>query len=258
MIGHYVMPSSPSPENPNAGQDPSGCDFNATRWTLVLSAARGTRTPIATAALAELCRIYWYPLYAFLRHGGHEVHEAEDLTQEFFARLLAKDFLAGVDPQKGKFRSFLLASLKNFLSDERDRAHAQKRGGGRTIVPLDGLDGESRYRLEPAHDLTPEKMFDKQWALSLLERVLTRLELEQAADQKAKSFEVLKNFLSGGGLETYAAAAKELDTTEGAIKVAVHRLRRHYRELLREEIAHTVASPEEIDEEIRCLLNCLQ
>ncbi|MBN2579006.1 MAG: sigma-70 family RNA polymerase sigma factor [Pirellulales bacterium] len=251
------MSFSPAPENTNAGHNSSQSDFAATRWTLILSAARGTQTPIAATALAELCRIYWYPLYAFLRHRGHESHEAEDLTQEFFARLLAKDFLKGVEPQKGKFRSFLLASLKHFLSDQRDRARARKRGGGRKVVPLDGLDAESRYRLEPAHDLTPEKMFEKQWALALLDRVLSRLEAEQTADRKAEQFKTLKIFLSGGRSETYAAVAERLGTTEGAVKTAVHRLRRRYRELLREEIAHTVASPEEIDEEIRSLLNCL-
>jgi RNA polymerase sigma-70 factor (ECF subfamily) len=252
------MPSSSESEKPNAGQHPSHADFSATRWTLVLSAARGTRTPVATTALAELCRTYWYPLYAFLRHRGHESHEAEDLTQGFFAHLLAKDFLAGVDPEKGKFRSFLLASLKHFLSDQRDYAQARKRGGGQKVVPLDGLDAESRYRLEPAHDLTPEKMYEKQWALALLDRVLSRLEAEQSADGKAEQFAVLKNFLSGSRAESYAAIAERLGTTEGAVKTAVHRLRRRYRELLREEIAQTVASPEEIDEEIRSLLSCLQ
>lgn len=237
---------------------PSPTDhFAATRWTLVLSAARGTETPRATAAMAELCRIYWYPLYAYIRRRGHDNHAAEDLTQEFFARLLAHDFLASVDRRKGKFRAFLLACVKHFLADQWDHVQAQKRGGGQRVISLDGLDAEARYRLEPADELTPEKLFEKQWALAVLERVLARLEGESAAGGKASLFAVLKETLSGSRPGDYAEFAVRLGMSEGAVKVAVHRLRHRYRELVREEIADTVACPEEIEGEIRYLLSCL-
>lgn len=231
--------------------------FAATHWTVVLAAARGQTSSRAAEAMAELCRIYWYPLYAFLRRRGHEVHEAEDLTQEFFTRLLGEHFLANVDRQKGRFRAFLLASLKHFLSDQQDRAHAQKRGGGRAIVSLDSLDAEARYRLEPAQDLTPEKMFEKQWALALLDHVLSRQHAEMEAEGKSALFEALKDTLTGARSLTYAAIGAQLGMSEGAVKVAAHRMRRRYRDLLREEIAQTVASAEEIGDEIRYLLSCL-
>jgi RNA polymerase sigma factor (sigma-70 family) len=231
--------------------------FAATRWTLVLTAARGSTSSLAADALAELCRIYWYPLYAFLRRRGHDPHDAEDLTQDFFAHLLSQRFLAKVDQEKGKFRSFLLVSLKNFLADAHDRAKAQKRGGSKTPIPLDSLAAEARYRLEPATDLTPEKMFEKGWALSLLEQVLLRLHDEMTAGGKEAIFDALQSVLTGGQTSAYAAIAGELKMTEGAVKVAAHRLRRRYRELLREEIAHTVAGPEEVEDEIRYLLSCL-
>ena len=231
--------------------------FVPTRWTLVL-AARGAASPHAAGAMSELCRIYWYPLYAYVRRRGHDVHEAEDLTQEFFARLLAKDYLADVDRARGKFRSFLLAALKHFLAKEWDRAHAQKRGGGHVVVPLDGASAETRYSLEPSHALTPEKLFERQWALTVLEQVMSRLKAEFAAGGKARIFDALKGCLAGDDPDaTYAQIGARLDMTEGAVKVAVHRMRRRYRELLREEIAHTVASPEEIKDEIRYLLSCL-
>lgn len=207
--------------------------------------------------MAELCRVYWYPLYAFLRRQGHAAHEAEDLTQEFFANLLGRPFLANVDREKGKFRSFLLVSLKHFLSDQRDRAAAQKRGGGVHVISLDSLDAETRYRLEPAQDLTPEKMFEKQWALSVLEQVLSRLHAELAAEGKAALFEALKETLMGGNAGRYAVIADQLGMTEGAVKTAVHRMRHRYRTLMREEIAQTVAGPEEVDDEIRYLMSCL-
>jgi RNA polymerase sigma-70 factor (ECF subfamily) len=208
--------------------------------------------------MAELCRIYWYPLYAYVRHRGYGAQDAEDLTQEFFARILAKDYLASVDRSKGKFRSFLLASLKHFLANEWDRAHAQKRGGGQVTVPLDGAGAETRYSLEPTHDITPEKLFERQWAITVLEQVMARLKREFVAGGKAHLFETLKTFLAGDETSsTYAQAAGKLAMTEGAVKVAIHRMRRRYRELLREEIAHTVAGPGEIADEIRCLLRCL-
>jgi RNA polymerase sigma factor (sigma-70 family) len=247
------MPSrTPTPDPSNAAS------FAATRWTVVLAAAGGDVSPQASAAMAELCGTYWYPLYAYVRRRGQDTHAAEDLTQEFFACLLAKDYLAGVDREKGKFRAFLLASLKHFLANQWDRTQAQKRGGRKTILSLDGQTAERRYRLEPADELTAEKLFERQWALAVLEQVLARLQAEFVANGKAELFNALKEFLTAGkGPRTYGQVAAELDMSEAAVKVAVHRLRRRYRELLREEISHTVATPDEIEEEIRYLLSCL-
>jgi len=251
------MPATPPFPPPQSDQPlPSG-GFAATHWSVVLSAARGSETPRAAAAMAELCRVYWYPLYAYVRRRNYDTHEAEDLTQEFFARLLAKNYLANVDRRKGKFRAFLLAAMKHFLSDEWDRSRAQKRGGGRAIVPLDAADADSRYSREPAHDLTPEKLFERQWAIAVLQQVLARLRTEFAAENKARLFDRLEPFLMGDSAATHAQAAAELGMTENAVKKAVHRLRRRFRQQLREEIAHTVASPEEIDEEIQYLMRCL-
>jgi RNA polymerase sigma factor (sigma-70 family) len=244
-------------QKPTTGR-PDAAGFAATRWTLVLAAADGRVAPRAAEAMEELCRLYWYPLYAYVRRRGHEAHEAEDLTQEFFLRLLTKDFLAGVDRRKGKFRAFLLAALKHFLANEQDRRQAQKRGGGKVVISLDGLKAESRYQLEPAHSLTAEKLFERQWAIAVLDRVLRRLQTEFAAEGKQTLFERLKRFLASGRQPGgYAEVAAELRMTEEAVKTAVHRLRRRWRQLLRDEIAQTVAGPEEIDEEIRYLLACL-
>ena len=246
---------SKSPSTPGTS-DAAG--FAATRWTLVLAAARGNATPRAGEAMAELCRFYWYPLYAYIRRRGHDTHEAEDLTQEFFLRLLAKNYLASVDRDKGKFRAFLLASLKHFLANEWDRSRALKRGGGQTVVPINAIDAESRYCREPWHDLTPEKLFERRWALTVLDQGLARLQAELSAEGKQSLFDSLKPFLTGGHESGgYAAAAAELRMSEGALKTAVHRLRRRYRQLLRDEIAQTVTSPDEIDEEIKYLLSCL-
>lgn len=233
-----------------------GDRFATTHWSMVVSAGRG-HSPEASRALATLCENYWFPLYAFVRRAGYAADDAQDLTQEFFARLLAQRFLTKADRRKGKFRSFLLAALKHFLADQWDRAHAQKRGGGQTVISFDSLDAETRYRLEPASDLTPEKMFEKQWALALLEQVLSRLHGELAADGKSALFEALKDTLTGVRSTTYAAIGAELGMSEGAVKVAAHRMRRRYRNLLREEISQTVASSDEIGDEIRYLLSCL-
>ena len=244
-------------KQPTNHESSDAAGFAATRWTLVLSAARGSQTPRAATAMAELCRIYWYPLYAFIRRRGHAAPEAEDLTQGFFARLLEKNFLAAADREKGRFRTFLLMAVKRFLANEYDRAQTQKRGGGQRIVSLEGVEPETRYCLEPADTMTPERFFEQQWALALLDQVLTRLEAEMTAAGKAALFEAMKGHLAGSREETYAVTAARLGMTEGAVKVAVHRLRRRYRELLQEEIAHTVAGPEEIEEEIRYLFACL-
>jgi DNA-directed RNA polymerase specialized sigma24 family protein len=239
---------------------PSGASpdrFATTHWSLIV-AARGGESAEARDALAALCQAYWYPLYGYIRQQGHAADAAQDLTQEFFARLLEKDFLGALDPEKGKFRAFLLAACKHFLANERDRARAEKRGGGRACLSLDFGDAEARYGREPEHAQTAEKLFERRWALALLDGVLTRLSAEHAARGKGALFDRLRGFLVGerqpGG---YAGAAAELGLTEGAVKVAVHRLRQRYRELLREEIGRTLHDPEDIDDEIRALFAAL-
>jgi len=208
--------------------------------------------------MAELCRTYWYPLYAYVRRRKYDAHEAEDLTQEFFARLMAKNYLADVDRRKGKFRAFLLTALKHFLANEWDRSRSLKRGGGQVVISLDTPAAESRYGLEPFHNLTPERLFERQWVLTVLERVLAGLQAEFVAEGKQTIFDGLKHFLTADRPSSgYGQVAGELGMTEGAVKTATHRLRRRYRELLRREIAQTVACPEDIDEEIRYLLSCL-
>jgi RNA polymerase sigma factor (sigma-70 family) len=231
-----------------------GDRFATTHWSMVVSAG-GSRSPEASRSLAILCENYWFPLYAFVRRAGHSAEDAQDLTQEFFVRLLDKHFLAAADSKKGRFRTFLITAVKRFLANEYDRVHAKKRGGGQRIVPLEGL--EDRYRQEPADTLTPERIFEQQWALTLLDQVLARLQAEMTADGKAALFEALKGHLTGGQTIGYATTAAGLGMTEGAVRVAAHRLRRRYRELLREEIAQTVTSPDEIEEEIRYLFACL-
>ncbi len=227
---------------------PSGArGFATTRWSVVLAA--GGATPAADEALAVLCSAYWYPLYAFVRRQGRSEHDAQDLTQEFFARLLAKDWLGGVERERGRFRSWLLAALKHFLANEWDRASALKRGGGAAVVSLDALTAEQRYALEPADPASAEKLFDRCWALELLDRVLTRLRGEFEAAGKARIFEELKAGIVGDSAP-YAEIAARLGASESAVKAAAHRLRLRYRELLRAEIAETVALSGEIDDEL--------
>jgi RNA polymerase sigma-70 factor (ECF subfamily) len=231
--------------------------FRTTHWSLIL-AAREHDSPEARQALEELCECYWYPLYAFIRRSGHNSEEARDLTQEFFARLLEKDYLAAVNRDKGKFRSFLLAACKHFLANERDRALAQKRGGGRTILSFNADAAESTYSSEPQHTLTPERLYERRWVLMLLQSVLNRLRKEQEKAGKGTHFDQLKGFLAGDRAATrYSQVAEALGTSVGALKVAVHRLRGRYRELLREEIARTVNSPDEVEAEIRNLFSAL-
>jgi RNA polymerase sigma-70 factor (ECF subfamily) len=231
--------------------------FATTRWSLV-AAARDRAAPPARQALAELCRAYWYPVYAYVRRSGRGHAEAEDLTQEFFTRLLEKDALAAVDPARGRFRSFLLAACRHFLANQDARARARKRGGGRRPLPLDLAGAHDRYRREPAHADTPEKLFERRWALALLDEVLGGLRREYEAAGKGPLFALLKEHLTGDdpGLP-HGEAARQLGTTEGAVKVAAHRLRRRYRELLRQEIAQTLADPAEVDDEIRSLFAAL-
>jgi RNA polymerase sigma-70 factor (ECF subfamily) len=222
--------------------------LQAAKWS-----ASGPVSPPAEQAIGQLCSSYWYPMYANVRRSGYGAAEAEDLTQEFFASLLAKDFLADVDPAKGRFRHFLLAAMKHFLANQWDRTQAKKRGGGRNIISLDAKDAAARYSLEPSHDLTPEKSYERQWALAVLRRVLDQLQAEFAESGRQTVFNELKSVLEGAG-ESYQAIASRLDTTEGTVKVMVHRLRRRYRQLLHEQIAQTVAEPADIEDEIRHLI----
>ncbi|MBI3714494.1 MAG: sigma-70 family RNA polymerase sigma factor [Betaproteobacteria bacterium] len=212
----------------------------------------------ADAALERLCRTYWWPLYAFVRRRGYEAHDAQDLTQEFFARLLAKDFLLSVDRNKGRFRSFLLAALEHFLAKEWRRANAQKRGGKFTFVSTDAESAEQQYLQVPAANLSPQQLFEQQWAMTLLDQTLSRLREEFVAAGNEAQFEVIKIFLTGEKqAASYAELAVKLGTTEAALKMAVSRMRKRYGELLRAEIANTVSIPEEMDEELRALFAAL-
>lgn len=246
-----------SQENPIANTSRANGIFATTHWTAVLTAGRG-HSPQADGALEELCRTYWYPLYAYIRRQGHSREDAQDLTQGFFAGLLEKNYLESVSSDKGKFRSFLLMAVKRFLANEWDRASRQKRGGGIQPLSLDWQDADTRYQINPADDLSPDKLYDRAWALVVLEHVITRLRDEQHAEGKAGWYETLKPFLMMGKSEIpYARAAAELKTTEGAVRVAVHRLRRRYRELLRAEITQTLANPAQADEEMQALFSAL-
>lgn len=228
--------------------------FTTTHWSVVLS-ARDRSTRQSEQALAALCECYWFPLYAYVRRSGYSTHDAQDLTQGFFAQLLEKEYLKDVDRRRGKFRSFLLAALKHHLGHQRERDRAQKRGGGRVPFSLDFESAESRYRREPTDLATPERLYERRWALTLLDRVLGRLEDEHARAGKTELFSGLKDFLTvGQESRPYLQVAEELGMSEGAVKVAMHRLRRRYRELLKDEIAQTVADPAEIDEELSDLL----
>jgi len=225
--------------------------FSTTHWSVVLAARQGG-TPGTASALEKLCRTYWPPLYAYIRREGHDATEAQDLTQDFFARLLAKDYLQRLHHQAGKFRSFLLAYLKNFLSEQRRKAGAQKRGGKCVFVSLNEPPGEEGYLLEPVDDLTPDQVFERRWAQAVLQTALDRLRDEYAARDQAALFEVLQDYQprEHGG-RSYAQLGSDLGMTEAAVKSAVHRMRNRHREMLREEIAHTVTRPEEIEEELR-------
>jgi DNA-directed RNA polymerase specialized sigma24 family protein len=230
--------------------------FPTTQWHLVRIAGEGFSEE-SKEALAALCRTYWYPLYSFVRRQGYSPEEAQDLTQGFFMRLLEKHYLRDYQRERGRFRSFLLASLKHFLANERDWAAAQKRGGGIAALPLDAIreTGETRYNLEPRSTATPEKIFERQWALALLDHVLRRLQTEFTAAGKDGQFDRLKGFLVGDESHIpYRLLAADLGTSEGALKISIHRLRRRFREVLREEIAPTVSHTDEVQEEIRYLM----
>jgi RNA polymerase sigma-70 factor (ECF subfamily) len=262
MGGVADSPSS----HPPAPVRSAGAGIVTTRWTLVFDAAR-TGTPQSRRALEALCGQYWYPLYAFVRQQGYGADDAGDLTQEFFLRLLARNDFAAADPSRGRFRSYLLGALRHFLSDQRDRRAALKRGGDRPTSPVGpaGLEGcadwpgaERRYAAEPAHDLTPQALFDRRWAMALLGEVLRLLKAEMQGQGRGDLFQALKESIGGGDDgRPYRELAASMGMSEGAVKVAVHRLRRRYRELLRQQIARTVADPEEVDDEIRDLFAAL-
>ena len=247
------------PAHPGLSSDSRGgaSRFATTHWSVVIAAGQiggdGSRE-----ALSTLCGLYWYPLYAYARHRGHGADQAADLTQGFFARLLEQNIVRGADPHRGKFRSYLLGAFKHYLSHEWARARAQKRGGGRKFIALDPNDAEARYGLEPAHELTAERLFDRQWALRVLELAMEDLRHRCARDGKERQFERFRVFLSGGTGADYRKAGEEMGLAEGAVRVLVHRLRRRYRELLREQIRRTVSSPEEVEDEVQQLFAAIR
>ena len=231
--------------------------FDTTHWSVVLSASDAVESK-ADAALEALCRAYWPPLYAYVRRQGHSPHDAQDLTQEFFSRLLEKKYLRLADPERGRFRSFLLKSLKHFLVNDWVRGQAQKRGGGRKILSLDDDTVERSYLQQPADLLAPENLYDKRWAMTLLERAMERLGADYAAAGKRAVFDQLRGMLlTEGSGDSYRELAGPLGLSEGAVKVAVHRLRERFREAVRAEIAQPVAAPADVDEELRCLMAAL-
>jgi RNA polymerase sigma-70 factor (ECF subfamily) len=232
--------------------------FPSTHWSVVLAAGRST-SPESRRALESLCAAYWPPVYAHLRRAGRNGDDASDLTQEFFARLLAGDTLNHADAARGRFRSYLLGALKHFLADQHDRTSAQKRGGGRGIFSLDAIAGEDSYTWEPMNGRTPDQLYERRWALALMARVLKRLEEECSLAGKAVLFTRLKGFLTDGTTAaTYPEVAAALDMTEANVRMTVTRLRRRYGELVRAEVARTVGSPEEVEDEMRHLLQVLR
>jgi DNA-directed RNA polymerase specialized sigma24 family protein len=245
------MTSEPSKSSSGAPRD----YFATTHWTVVLAAGK-RQSPQSARALEELCRIYWYPLYAYVRRQGSSKEDAEDSTQAFFARLLERNSFDGLSAEKGKVRAFLLASLKNFLVNEWKRSHRQKRGGGAQTLSLDWQDADSRYHVDPPDHLSPDKLYDRAWAVTLLDRVIRQLRQETADEGKAELFDQLKAFLVvGKGAIPYAQTAAALGLNETTLRVAVHRLRKRYRALLREEISQTLSDPGQVDEEMRALFD---
>ncbi len=241
----------------NSSADKAAPVFATTRWSVVLAAGQADST-LAQEALTRLCQTYWYPLYAYARRRGQSRHDAQDLTQEFFARLLEGNWLARADRERGRFRTFLLTAMKHFLANEWHRANARKRGGQAQIFSLDDDAAENRYQSEPCEKATPESLFERNWALALLDDVLRRLEQEYGRDGKAEWMEVMRPALTADrDAISYADIAEKLGLTETAARVAVHRLRQRYRKLIRAEVAHTVSSPEEVDEEMRHLFQTL-
>ena len=236
----------------------SAREFATTHWSVILLAG-GAASEQADTALEHLCRAYWYPLYAYVRRQGHDAHDAQDLTQDFFARFLERKHLRLADPGRGRFRTFLLCSLKHFLINEWEKSKAAKRGGAHTIVSWDEQTAEGRYLAEPVDGLTPESIYEKRWAVTLLEKVLARLREKYTTEQKSPLFDALKPYVWGDTItEGYDVLAVRLGISVGALRVAMHRLRESYRELLRDEVSRTVASPAEVDEELRHLVAALR
>jgi RNA polymerase sigma-70 factor (ECF subfamily) len=227
--------------------------FATTHWTVVLAAGRRS-TPQSDHALEELCRTYWFPLYAYVRRRGHTKEDAEDLTQAFFARFLEKNYLEGLSVERGRFRAFLLASLKHFLANEWDKAQRQKRGGQAQHLSLDWQTADTQFQVAATTEPSPDKAFDREWAVALLAKVIERLHGEYEAEGRGKQFAELKVFLTAWkGTLSHAAAARALSMDEGAARVAVHRLRKRYRQLLRDEIAQTLTDPAQVEEEMQAL-----
>ena len=230
--------------------------FLTTRWSLVLAA--GAERPDSASALSELCETYWYPLYAYVRRRGYSADDAQDLTQSFFARLLEKNAVGVADPSRGRFRAFLLGSLKHFLANEWNRARAQKRGGGQLVLSIDYRAADQRFGDDPPDDLTPESAFERSWALEVLDHALERLDDQYRRRGKQRIFAELRDTLvAGASPPSYKEVAERLSMTEGAVKVAVHRLRQGFREALRREIAQTVEGADELDAELRDLIAAL-
>ena len=245
------------PESEGLAQTPPQPLFLTTHWSVVL-AAKDKSSPGCSEALEILCRTYWYPLYAFVRGSGYSPHDAQDLTQGFFEKLLAKDYLRVVDPEKGRFRTFLKTAIKRFLVHEWERGTAEKRGGGQVPLRFDTAMAEQRFQAETTNMLGPDQLYDRQWAFTLLEQVATRLEREYAEAGKAFDLKELKPYLTEErGRIPYARIASALRTSEGAARVAVHRLRKRFRELFREVIAETVSEPAEVEEEMRHVIGVL-
>jgi len=244
------------PPRPSGESRPGPASFLTTRWSLV-RAAGGPDAPRSRAALSDLCAAYWRPLYAYVRRRGFDVEDARDLTQTFFARLLEKHAVEGADPDRGRFRAWLLGALKHFLANEWDRSHALKRGAGRAPLSLDFETADERLALEPSHDLTPERAFERDWALSVLERAFAQVEADWRARGRSELFAALKQSLVGEAAEGYRAVGERLGQSEGAVKVAAHRLRHAFREALRLEIAETVEGEAELEEELAALIEAL-
>ena len=243
------MTSAYSSQATNAADD----IFATTHWTVVLQAGRRA-APESDRALEELCRTYWFPLYAYVRRRGYARADAEDLTQAFFARFLAKNYLEGLSAERGRFRAYLLAALQHFLANEWDKAQRQKRGGGTTSLSLDWETADTKFQVVAQNELSPDQAFDREWALALLGQVIARLQTECETGGKGRLFEQLKMFLAAGKSETaQSEVAQALGMEAGAVRVAVHRLRKRYRQLLREEIAQTLSDPALVDEEMRAL-----
>jgi RNA polymerase sigma factor (sigma-70 family) len=239
-----------------AKESSGNASFQTTNWGRI-AVARGGDLAEARQALADLCASYWYPIYAYIRHRGNNPDRAQDLTQGFFLNLLERDFLGALSPEKGRFRAYLLASCRNHLISEHDRDRAAKRGGDRIHFSIDPVDAERRYAHEPAHVRTPERMFERRWAMTVLDRALNRLKTEMVESGKGALFEYLAPIERGAADSTYAVVAEALSMTEGAVKVSAHRFRRRYGELIRDEVAGTLQSSLDIDEEIRELLAAL-